>query len=493
MWINGNPNLYEINTRVWINRFNTDDKKATLDDVPETYWDDLRAKGIDYIWLMGVWETSPALIDRCNFEQGLVESYGKALKDWQNDDVIGSPYAINKYEINEKLGNHESLRKLKSLLNKKGMKLILDYVPNHFGADTPLLESMPEIFLSATHDYFDRDSHTFYCPFDDNRVFAHGRDPFFPAWQDTVQVNYFSLQAREFMIKTMISLTHVCDGVRCDMAMLALNNVFRNTWGGILSNMGFEKPQDEFWKVAIEIVKNYSTGFIFIAEAYWDLEWELQQLGFDYTYDKKLTDRLRAGDVKNIRDHLHAEKAYQKKSIRFLENHDEERAVTSFGPEKTKAAAVIAYTLQGMHFFYDGQFEGKKVKLPVQLGREPKENENKRIKECYDKLLDTINHEIFKKGVWDLLETLPSWEGNESYKKILAWQWRFHGERRLIVVNYTDSVVTCRLKLDVQGYPETFWITDLLDGETYLRSAEEVYHTGLFIELKNYHSHIFAY
>ena len=486
--------MYEINTRVWLRRFDQGIIKSTLADVPKSYWDDLAKNGIVYLWLMGVWNTCDSAIQKYCFEEDLVKSYKRALKDWRPEDVIGSPFAVNNYELSSKLGDKRSLLEMKSHLNKKGINLILDFVPNHFSAVSGLIKTNPEIFLSVDKEQHDNDPHTFYqpCP-DEQKYFAHGRDPFFPAWQDTVQVNFFSEHARNFLTKTLLELTKVCDGVRCDMAMLALNNVFQNTWGGVLEKNGYEKQKTEFWKDAISKVKNERADFLFIAEAYWDLEWDLQQLGFDYTYDKKLTDRLKSASPIEINEHLLAEADYQNKSLRFIENHDEKRAVTILGKEKSKAAAVIISTILGMHFYHDGQFEGKKIKLPVQLGREPEEPVINGMKEFYNKLLSITSHEIIKYGKWELLEPMNSWERNTTFKNILAWGWSLQSEKRIIVVNYSDKISTCRLKLDLRGFQEEFIIKDLLNDQTYTRSAEEVYHTGLFIELKPYQSHIFAF
>lgn len=489
-----NPSIYEINTRLWLKRFANSKGTVTLENIPNNYWDDFVKKGFDYVWLMGIWKTCDSVIDKYCFEEGLVKSYDRALKGWKREDIIGSPYAVDKYEPNPQIGTLKSLLELKSQLNKKGIKLILDFVPNHFSADSSLIESNPDIFLEVDIDAFKKDPYTFYQPKKNvNKYFAHGRDPFFPAWQDTAQVNFFSNDARGFLTKTLLELTKVCDGVRCDMAMLALNNVFNNTWGGILLGNGFEFPKTEFWQDAIAAVKKERSDFVFIAEAYWDLEWKLQRLGFDYTYDKSLTDRLKLGDAKDIHDHLMAETEYQKKSVRFIENHDEERAATVFGKDKSKAAAVIISTVQGMHFYNDGQFEGKKIKVPVQLGREPDDPPLNGMKNFYDKLLSVTSNEIFKRGKWTLLNPESSYNNNKSFVNLLAWMWTFREEKRIVVVNYSAAVSTCRLKLDVRGYSEEFVITDLLNDQSYTRSAEEVYHHGLYIELKPFRAHIFSF
>jgi glycosidase len=492
--MNFNSSIYEINTRLWLRRFDEKDKISFLKDVPKSFWDNLVKKGIDYVWLMGIWKTCDSTIEKYCFEENLVINYKRSLKDWTNKDVIGSPFAIDVYDINPKIGDRKTLLQLKSFLNKKGIRLILDFVPNHFSSDSSLIKSLPGLFLQVDKEFYERDPHTFYKPIhDEEKYFAHGRDPFFPAWQDTIQVNYFTSTARKYLMEVLIELTKVCDGVRCDMSMLMLNNVFKNTWGGLNSKNKINLPAIEFWKEAVSKVKKARKDFLFIAEAYWDLEWELQQLGFDYTYDKKLTDRLKSSSAKDIYEHLQAEEEYQTHSLRFIENHDEERAVSTFGKEKSKAAAIVISTIQGLRFYFDGQLEGKKIKLPVQLGREPDEPINNDIQEFYEKLFSIVAKDVFKKGKWNLLTPISSWPGNNTQENILTWMWTYKNDKRLIVINYSDKISTCRIKLDVRGYDENFVLIDLLNNKSYVRSTEEVYHSGLYIELKPYHAHIFGY
>lgn len=486
-----NPTIYEINTRVFLKKLG---HNTRLDKIPDEYLDRLSQLKFDYVWFMGIWKTCPSSVEKYCFEEGLLRNYSRALKNWQKDDVIGSPFAVDLYEINEAIGSLEDLINLKSRLNSRGIGLILDFVPNHFNVESRLLRTNPDIFLRVDKELYDRDPHTYFRsdPEGEN-YFAHGRDPFFPAWQDTVQVNFFSRPARDYLSNIVLNLTGICDGVRCDMAMLALNNVFKNTWTGVLTKTNQSEIKEEFWLETIRKVKDTRTDFLFIAEAYWDLEWELQQLGFDFTYDKSFTDRLRSDYVSVVKEHLFAEEDYQKKSLRFIENHDEERAVASFGKEKSKAAAIIISTVQGMRFYHDGQLEGKKIKLPVQLGREPEEAINPEFSDFYDRLLAITSHRVFKEGKWQLLEPGTSWEGNHSFLNILAWGWSLNEERRLVIVNYSNIISTCRLKFDLSGFPEEFELNDLLNNQNYLRSAEEIHSTGLFIELKPWQAHIFKY
>ncbi len=486
-----NPRLLEINARIWIKRFVKD---CTLASVPEeeiTKWKEL---GIDMIWLMGVWDNKKSVINEYCFEPDLISSYNNALKDWQKEDVIGSPYSIDKYEVNPSLGTKEDLLAFKKKLNDVGIYLILDFVCNHFSAKSSLIWTNKEIFLTADEYIFKNDPYTFYpSPANSKEFLAHGRDPLFPPWKDTVQVNFYSTEARKYLTSVLIELIELCDGVRCDMAMLPLNNIFYNTWIGVLKKYGFEKPEKEFWEEAITSVKNKKNDFVFIAETYWDLEWQLQNLGFDFTYDKRLTDRLAAGNIHSIIEHLQAEKDYQQKSVRFLENHDEDRAIVKFGREKSIAAAVIVSTILGIAFYFDGQCDGRKVKLPVQLGREPEEKQDEKIKEFYRNLFSITKADVFRNGSWKLLETNSAAENDYTYDNLLAWEWRLDNELRIVVVNYNSSTSRCRLKFEIKPNSDEIVLSDLLNQTTYKRSTKEILEKGLFIELKAFNSHIFSF
>ena len=493
-----NPKLYEINTRVWIHNFenatlNNQNRKVTFDDIPDEYWNNLAEKGINIVWLMGIWKTNSSGIKKYCFKDYLIRNYERVNRDWKEDDIIGSPFAIDSYELNPAFGDCQSLVRLRKKLNKYGLKLFLDFIPNHFSAESRLIKSNPGIFLSIDEESYKRDPHSYFKAEGSESYFAHGRDPFFPVWEDTVRINYFSPEAVDFMINTLNEISGLCDGVRCDMAMLILDNIFYNTWCGALNKSGYKKPEATFWKIAIEKIKGKFPDFIFMAETYWDLEWTLQQLGFDYTYDKRLTERLIHGSVSDIKIHLMTDVSFQKKLVRFLENHDEERAASVLSKNKLMAASVIISTIPGMHFYFDGQFEGKKIKLPVQMGRDPQESVSICIREFYNKLLNITKDKIFTYGNWQLLNALPSWEENSSYNNLLVWNWTYKEENRLIVVNYSDQISQGRIKLDLKGYGENLQLVDLLNDMIYIRSYEEIYHMGLFIELKSYHSHIFSY
>jgi hypothetical protein len=294
-----------------------------------------------------------------------------------------------------------------------------------------------------------------------------------------LQLNAFQPELRKAATETVSSIAGQCDGVRCDMAMLFLNAIFERTWG---SRAG-PRPATEYWTDLIPAIKREYPDFLFIAEAYWNLEWALQQEGFDFCYDKRLYDRLEHGDAEGVRMHLVADLGYQEKLLRFLENHDEPRAAAAFPAAKERAAAVAIATLPGARLFHEGQFEGRKVRLPVFLGRRPLEPVDKELQAFYTKLLKTIDRPVFRDGQWTLCER-SGWPNNASFQNLVAWIWLKDDDRYLIAINLSDSAVQARVQvpwLDVRG--ATWRLIDSFSGAAYDRAGDEMLSAGLYVEL----------
>jgi hypothetical protein len=170
----------------------------------------------------------------------------------------------------------------------------------------------------------------------------------------------------------------------------------------------------------------------------------MQQQGFDYTYDKRLYDRLREGNARPVREHFHAGLAYQNKMARFLENHDEPRAAATFSPEVHEAAAVITFLSTGLRFFHQGQFEGRKKRISPHLCRAPEEPVDQRLKQFYDRLLAVLRQPVVRHGEWQLLECRSAWEGNWTWDCFLAFAWQGPGgDRLLVTVNYGPNQSQC--------------------------------------------------
>jgi hypothetical protein len=471
------PTLYEINTWVWLAELSqTAGRPVDLSGVPADEWDRIAEYGFHAVWLMGIWERSPAGIAIANQNQNLVDEFRRVLPDFGPQDNVGSPYCIRRYVADPHLGGPAGLAAARRELASRGMKLLLDFVPNHVASDHPWVSDHPEYFIQGRAEDARNDPASFMEI--RGRVFACGRDPFFPAWRDVLQLNAFEQGLRRAVIDTVSGIAAQCDGIRCDMAMLLLNNIFERTWDWRAG----QRPPTEYWADVIPSIKSANPNFLFIAEAYWDLEWELQQLGFDFCYDKRLYDRLEHETAESVRLHLCADLTFQTKLLRFLENHDEPRAAATF-PPKERAAAVAIFSLPGARLFHEGQFEGRKVKLPVFLGRRPAEPVDPTIQTFYTRLLSAIGAPIFSEGEWQLCER-SGWCDNSSFQNLVAWSWVKDADRRLIVVNLSDKSAQAHVCVpweEVRG--ATVHLVDALSDASYDRSGCDMLSPGLHVQL----------
>jgi len=482
-----NPLIYEINTWVWLHDLSQQEKrKVTLFSVPAGVWDELVELKFDAVWFMGVWERSPAGIAISNRHPGNLSDFRRALPDFVLADNVGSPYCIRRYRVDEHLGGAEGLKTARHELAKRGIRLILDFVPNHLAHDHHWVSEHPEFFIQGTEEDLKRDPGTYTKL--GKMIFACGKDPNYPAWQDVLQVNIFNDGLRDAIHETILDIATQCDGIRCDMAMLLMNEIFGRTWG----ERAGPQPATEFWSDLISSIKISNPRFLFIAEAYWNLEWQLQQQGFNFCYDKRLYDLMEQGNVEGIRLHLKADIGFQSKLIRFIENHDEPRALSVFHEEKKRAAAIAITTLPGAVLFHEGQLDGRQVRLPVFLSRRPWEVIHREIKNYYKKIFSIVSELAFYQGSWRLCECF-GWPDNSSFQNLLAWVWKGEKEHFLIVINFCPHDAQGKVRLPIEEIEGFQWrLTDLLSGESYEREGNEMTGQGLYVGLKPWSSHFFS-
>jgi hypothetical protein len=481
------PLLYQINTRVWLTELSRRrGKAATLDDIPDAELDWLAEKGFDWIWLLSVWRTGAAgqQVSRNNPEWR--REFEETLTDLSEADIAGSGFAITGYVVHAALGGEAALGRLRERLRSRGLGLMLDFVPNHTALDHPWALDQPEFYIPGTELDLARapQNYTWVKRRGGDRLLAYGRDPYFAGWPDTLQLNYGNPAMQEAMIGELLKISGQCDGVRCDMAMLVLPDVFERTWG---------IPTQPFWPEATERVRQRAPGFCFMAEVYWDLEWTLQQQGFDYTYDKRLYDRLRAGDARPVRAHFWAGMDYQNKLARFLENHDEPRAAATFPPEVHQAAAVISFLSPGLRFFHQGQFDGRKKRISPHLCRGPEEPIDQELAAFYEQLMSVLRAPVVRDGQWALLECVAAWDGNWTCECVIAFAWQGSGgERLLAAVNYADNASQCYVRLPFADLGGRTWrLRDCLGDETYDRDGNSLQSSGLFLDLGQWRYNVF--
>jgi hypothetical protein len=472
------PSLYQVNTRVYLTELGRRlGRPATFDDVPDGDLERWSALGFDWVWLLSVWRTGEAArrVSRENPEWR--REFAATLPDLREEDIGGSGFAITGYTVHPALGGDEALGRLRARLAARGLRLMLDFVPNHMALDHPWVEEHPEYFVGGSELDLAREprNYTWGRRRQGDLVMAHGRDPYFDGWPDTLQLDYSNPATQEAMAGELSRIAARCDGVRCDMAMLVLPEVFERTWG---------RRATAFWPAVIPRVRERVPGFTFMAEVYWDLEWTLQQQGFDYAYDKRLYDRLHAGPARPVREHFQAGLDYQDRLARFLENHDEPRAAATFGPEAHRAAAALTYLAPGLRFFHEGQLEGKKTRVSPHLWRGPQEPADPGLRAFYEQLLALLRRPLLRHGAWRLLECRPAWEGNGSVDGFVAFAWEGTGAQRLVVaVNQSPHRGQCFVRLpfdDLAG--RAVRLADQLGPERHDRDGHDLLARGLFLD-----------
>jgi hypothetical protein len=507
------PALYQINTRVWLTELSeTLGRQATLDDIADTELDRLAGLGFDWVWFLSVWQTGPAAQRVSRSNPQLRVEFRETLADLREENIAGSGFAITGYMVHTDLGGDAALARLRERLKKRGLRLMLDFVPNHVGLGHPWVEDHPDYFISGTErdlaeaprNYtrvqrgavggqapFSASASNLQVPkkvpdpFPPDLILAYGRDPYFPGWADTLQLNYANPALQETMMGELAKIAGQCDGVRCDMAMLVLPEVFERTWG---------RRGPPFWPTAIERVRRVFPNFTFLAEVYWDLERTMQEQGFDFTYDKRLYDKLREGNAEPVRQHFQAGLDYQNKLVRFLENHDEPRATATFSSAVHQAAAVITFLSPGMRFFHQGQLEGKRIRISPHLARGPTEPIEPQVKSFYDKLLGILRRPVFGAGQWQLLDCTPAWEGDGTHECFVVFAWQGPaGERIVVAVNYAANQSQCHVRLLFADLAGKKWrLQDLLSPAAYDWNGDDLIDRGLFLNMTPWQANVFS-
>jgi hypothetical protein len=485
--IKRHPHLYEINTWSWLERMSADfGRMIQLEDVPDSTWDSIAERGFDIVWLMGVWRRSPesrriALEDPANFPQ-----FDRALPVRTPSDVIASPYAVAAYVPDARIGTWDSLDRVRNKLHARGMALFLDFVGNHTALDHPWVREHAEYYVQAQQQEFERNPAFYYRAQTPQgaRFIALAKDPYYPPWKDVAQFNHFHLGARAAQLTELRTIASHCDGVRCDMAMLLLNDIFANQWSHLLGDT--PAPKEEFWSEARSAVPNLAL----LAEAYWGTEQRLFELGFDFAYDKSLYDAVRDANPQQVRDRLTSLPQYQNHFARFLENHDEARRAVVFPNDRLRADGTLMGTLPGMRFYHQGELEGRTIRLPITLRLAAEEPIDRFSAAFFAKILEITKHGVFHEGKWNLLEATA--EGDASSGNLIVYEWRSEKAWRVIAVNLSGNPSQCRVRWAEDIFPAArYTFYDALNDVTYNRDGEELRTSGLFVRRDPFQAHLF--
>jgi hypothetical protein len=327
---------------------------------------------------------------------------------------------------------------LKERLSRAGLRLILDFIPNHFGLDCSEPERYPARFVRAQSlvpGTFARETKF------GIRYFANGRDPYFPPWSDTVQLDYRVTETHETMSTLAQTISMYGHGLRCDMAMLLLPEIFAKTWRDFPCQAAHQTTR-LFWKEAIPKIRLLQPHVDLIAEVYWNREQELQEAGFDYTYNKRVYDFIVRRQHTDLSEFLAScSPGYLNRSVHFIENHDEPRAASLAGLDRQKAAAALVLFLPGMALLHDGQLEGRTVFARIQMNRRAPEEPNPEIAKFYEEILTVLQSTHIRRGKPVVLQN-----GNGGPNAIVAVKWEAaNGETDIGIVNLAEEEAIFRI------------------------------------------------
>lgn len=483
--------IYELNTRIFCL-----ENQCRIDEIPSWFLESQEVLAADWVWLMGVWKPSPRSVEICKSHEGLQREFKKALPDFSESDIIGSPYSIYEYLPNPILAKDMAqIRKFKRSLERIGKKLILDFVPNHMSVDTPLLDTHPDLFLIKESN---EECHNSFLH-KNGRRYYHGRDPYFDGWTDTVQWDFSHPDVLKMHYQILMSIADVCHGVRCDMAMLPLGDIFEKTHG---------KKGREYWRSLINEIRLKFPGFVFIGEVYWNREYDLQVQGFDFTYDKELYDRLKHKKSREISLHLQADSNYQLKSLRFLENHDEDRAYATFGEDSISYNSLLNF-LPGGVLYHEGQSLGLETRLPVQIKRRKTETVKPDLYSYFQRAFHqlmirkkyTVNISEMNFHCYEIQDYNPLILRHLYYltdKKVGKAKMKIYN-MELFIFNPENQPISGWVKLPDQTsdfvrdlFPSSVEFLDINTGKIFRKEKTEIIEKGIYVHLQPRQSHWFV-
>jgi glycosidase len=525
-----------------------------LDQVPDAELDRLAGWGFTGLWLIGLWERSPA-------SQRIKQICG-------NPDAIASAYSLYDYEVAADLGGWEGLANLRERASRRGIRLASDMVPNHTGIYSRWVIQHPDWFVQTdyppfptyqfngedlSHDgnvciqvedgYWSKhDAAVVFKHYDRRdqrtRYIYHGNDGTSIPWNDTAQLNYLIPELREAVIQTILHVARNFPIIRFDAAMTLAKKHYQRLWfplrglgGGIPSRAehGMSKEEfdtvfpAEFWREVVDRVAVEAPGTLLLAEAFWMMEgYFVRTLGMHRVYNSAFMNMLKTEEnakyrntIKNV---LEFNPEVLKRFVNFMNNPDEKTAVAQFGSQdKYFGACVLLATMPGLPMIGHGQIEGFHEKYGMEYKRA-----------YWDEQVDeglVRGHELW---IFPLLRRRWLFSGSENFmlydfhagdsvdENVFAYSNRV-GENRALVLYHNSHSITSGWILGSVGFnvksgdePEICRTTlgvalgcraeegiycafrDHIQGLEFIRSSRELHDNGLYVELGEYQFHVFV-
>ncbi len=525
-----------------------------LDEIPDGELDRLQRWGFTGLWLIGIWERSPA-------SQKIKHICG-------NHDAVASAYSLYDYVVADDLGGQRALEVFRDKCRRRGIRLSADMVPNHTGIyskwvqehpdwfvqldyppypnytfDGPDLSSSSHISINIEDGYWRRtDAGVVFKHYDHGtgrtRYIYHGNDGTSTPWNDTAQLNYLIPEVREAVIRTIIHVARNFPIIRFDAAMTLAKKHFQRLWfpqpgggGGVPSRSEHAMSREEFdrvfpvefWREVVDRVAAEAPDTLLLAEAFWLMEgYFVRTLGMHRVYNSAFMNMLKMEEnakyrqtVKNV---LEFNPEVLKRFVNFMNNPDERTAVEQFGKEgKYIGAAVLLVTMPGLPMIGHGQVEGFHEKYGMEYRRAYKDEtpDEHLIKAHEEKIFPLMKRRWLFSGAENFV-FYDFWNGDNVDENVFAYSNRAGNERGIVLYNnrYGDTAGWINVStaigvkndagdtvlihknlsgaLSFNGDGRHYYLfRDVATGLEYLRHGSELVEKGLFVELTGYEYHAF--
>ncbi|MBN2346749.1 MAG: alpha-amylase [Candidatus Aminicenantes bacterium] len=483
---------------------------ATLDQVPDEELDQLARRGFSGLWLIGVWERSPA-------SRRIKQRSG-------NPEAMGSAYSLYRYEIASELGGEAALENLKDRAWARGIRLASDMVPNHMGIDSPWVVEHPDWFIALDRPpfpsyrfegedlssdprvgiyledhYYDRSDAAVVFKWIDRRsgrerFIYHGNDGTRMPWNDTAQLNYLRADVREAVVRTIMDVARMFPIIRFDAAMTLARRHFQRLWfpppgggGDIPSRAGQGMSQErfdrlmpwEFWREVVDRVSRERPDTLLLAEAFWLMEsYFVRTLGMHRVYNSAFMNFLKTegnADFRlSLKNALEFNPEILRRFVNFMNNPDEETAVEQFGGgDKYFAACTLLATLPGLPMFGHGQVEGFREKYGMEYRRAylDERADEGLLRRHERQIFPLLRRRALFAGVDDFLLYDFYLPGGTVDENVIAFSNYLEGEHCLVVVHNRHAgtagwirVAAAYAAEDPFGGPRTLVRRDLGQG-----------------------------
>ncbi|MCX7966503.1 MAG: alpha-amylase family glycosyl hydrolase [Syntrophorhabdaceae bacterium] len=549
--------LMAKNIYVWLDQLSKKYGRSIskLNEIPDEELKNLKDMGFTGLWLIGIWERSPA-------SQKIKQLCG-------NPEAVASAYSLYDYQIAYDLGSEEAFLNLKHRAWSYGIRLASDMVPNHVGIYSKWVIEHPDWFISLNynpypwysftgpdlsghenisiqiedHYYTRTDAAVVFRRFDkktgDERYIYHGNDGTSMPWNDTAQLNYLNPEVREAMINTILYVAKKFPIIRFDAAMTLTKRHYQRLWfpelgsGGAIptrSEFGMTKEEfdklmpHEFWREVVDRVAKEAPDTLLLAEAFWLLEgYFVRTLGMHRVYNSAFMNMLRDEEnakyrtvIKNI---LEFDPEILRRFVNFMNNPDERTAVDQFGKgDKYFGICTLMVTMPGLPMFGHGQIEGFTEKYGMEYKRA-----------YFDETPDEYLIERHRREIFPLLHMRHIFAGVDNFllydfytdaggvnEDVFAFSNRYGDDKALVVYNNKNSPASGWIKISAAFSVKTsshegkilvrkelahglnismedgyLIFKDHIDGLTYIKKINEMREKGLYIELGPYKYKVF--